>query len=206
MASLDHLAAARRWVKFPATILFATALLWLLESYFQLDWEHLGQQTETGLGAVGAFADMVVIPLGSIAVGLGLMFLQRWALVGGALLPLLPLLVLSVEKGMRVDAKFEQFRITGQAGYFGDGVMTAITIAALWVLYALILVYLYKAHKILGGAEQWLKRPVRDATAGAARDPAAGRTAGDDEVAEGEYCQLFPEDTPGMDDDEAELG
>ncbi len=151
---------------------------------------------------------MVLIPLGSIAVGLGLMYLQRWALVGGAVLPLLPLLMLSVEKGMRVDAKFEQFRATGQAGYFGDGVMTAITIAALWVLYALILVYLYKAHKILSGGEQWLARPLRDATAGASRDAAAGRTAGEvGEAAEGDYCQLFPEDTPGMDDDEdAELG
>jgi uncharacterized membrane protein len=203
VAALDHLAAARRWVKFPATIMFATGLLWLLESYFQLDWDALGQQTETGIGAVGAFVDMVVIPLGSIAIGLGLMYLQRWALIGGAVLPLLPLLSLSVEKGVRVESKFAEFRASGEAGYFGDGVMTAITVLVLWALYIVILIYLYKAHKILGGAEQWLRRPQRDAATGVSGERSEGGDSDDDEGS-GSYFHLFPEDTPGMEDEEEE--
>jgi hypothetical protein len=206
VASLDHLAAARRWVKFPATILFATGVLWLLQIIFNSDWEAIRNYWSTGAGALLVLVYMLVIPLGSVAIALGLLFLQRWALWGGAILPVVPLVLVTIDKFYRIKDKFADFRDSGNSQALGDGVMTSVLVLALWAVYALILVYLYKANKILGGAEQWLKRPVRDATAGAARDPAAGRTAGDFEAAEGDYCQLFPEDTPGMDDDEAELG
>ncbi len=42
MVPSSLLTEARRWVKFPATVLLATALLWLMHSYFNLDPAAIG--------------------------------------------------------------------------------------------------------------------------------------------------------------------
>lgn len=204
MASRDYLAEARRWVKFPATILFATGVLWLLQIVFNSDWERIRDYWSTGAGALLVLVYMLVIPLGSVAVALGLLFLQRWAMWGAAILPTVPLILVSIDKFTRTRAKFAAFHDTGNTSALGDGVMTSLLVLAIWAVYVLILVYLYKAHRILGGAEQWLSRPVRDETA--ARQPLE-RSAGDaEDVGLGEYCQLFPEDSPGMEDEEQGTG
>ncbi len=200
MASPDHLAAARRWVKFPATILFGTGILWLLQIIFNSDWERIRDFWSTGAGAILVLVYMLVIPLGSVAVALGLLFLQRWAMWGAAILPTVPLVLVTIDKLHRIRDKFTAFHDSGNTNALGDGVMTSVLVLALWAVYVLILVYLYKAYRILGGAEQWLSRPVRDETV--AREPVERTAGGAEDVGLGEYCQLFPEDSPGMEDEE----
>ena len=194
----DHLVAARRWAKFPATVLFATGLLWLLKSYFQLNIETIGEKAETGIGAIGVFADMVIIPLGSMVVALGLLYLQRWAMLTGLFLPLLPLLILTYEKALRINAKFTEFRISGEAAQFEGGVMTALLVVALWAVYVMMILYLLKALKIMDSDREWLKRPGAADAATAAPETAGLPVSG--EQADDEIFTMFP----GQNEDDSE--
>jgi len=189
MIPLEIQFSAKRWVKFPATVLFATGVLWLMQSYFELDWESIKQQTETGLGSLAVITDLVIIPLGSIAVGVGLFFLQRWAIWLGFVLPVLPLLVVTIEKLGRIEQKFAEYRLSeGGVSSFGGGVMTAILVLALWGIYVVIVIYLAKTIRILDSGRAWLKRPVKDGSSLDERPPR------EDVLPEfGEVCQLFPE-------------
>lgn len=190
MQPRDLRAAARRWAKFPATILFVLGVLWLLEQLFALNVAALGQQTETGLGVAQAVIDLLVIPLGSMVIGVCVLFLQRWALWGAGILPLLPLLIKTVELSGRAQAKFAAYR-TGQgtAGY-GDAIMTMLLILALWALYALMVYHLGKALHWYGQARQWMRRPAAVLRGGAEQQPS--------DLAEGEgegesVCLLMPD-------------
>ena len=90
MTARDYRTEARRWVKFPATVLFATGVLWLMHRYFHFDMAAIGEQTKTGIGALSVIVNFLVIPLGCVIVALGLLFLLRWSLWLGMILPVFP--------------------------------------------------------------------------------------------------------------------
>lgn len=191
MQPRDHQVEARRWAKFPATVLLATGLLWLLQNYFELDWLQIKEQSESLVGAIVVFTALVLVPLGSVASGLGLLFLQRWALWSGFVLPVIALAYLSGEKAQSIARKFAEFRASGEVESFGGGVMTALLLVALWAVYILIVTYLLKVLKQLELADGWARRrPDASSTQGVSQHLASGSpaAAGDDE-----YCFLLPD-------------
>jgi hypothetical protein len=194
MKQRDHLQEARRWMKFPATVLIATGILWLLHSYFSLNWSDIGQLTETGIGAVAVFINLVVIPLGSVVAGVGLLLVQRWAMWAACCLPVPPLVVLTMDKVDRIAVKLKEFRGSGEVSSFGDGIMTAILLLALWAVYFLILGYLLKAWREMEVAREWLKLPSRQdrGFAASSKQPPDPASAEDEPDAE-DVCLLMPD-------------
>jgi hypothetical protein len=190
MATSSLYTEARRWVKFPATVLVATALLWLLRIFFDYNQTAVGQRAESVVGAIFIFCEFVLIPLGSVAVAVGMLWLQRWALHLGYLMPLLPLIVVTLEKAHRVALKFAQWRATGEFSSFGAGVMTALLMAALWAVYALMALYIYKSAHLLKQAQEWLRAPGNTP---AGKSPAPRQRFGGEIPDEGDCCLLMPD-------------
>lgn len=183
-------AQARRWAKFPATLLFALSVIWLVRMLFGLDPSALGSGTKTGLGALAAVYTLGVIPLGSAACGVGLLFLQAWAYIPAAILPLWPVIAVSADKVSRIDRKFAQFHQDGQIASLGNGLIDVLVVIAIWAAYAIALTYLWKSWKMRPSA--W--RPAKGLAGGvAAAAPEGGR------VEEGEVCLLLPEVDEGPD-------
>lgn len=185
-------AQARRWAKFPATLLFALSVIWLVRSLFGLDPGALGSGTKTGIGALVAVYVLGIIPLGSAVCGIGLLFLQAWAYVPAALLPLWPVIAVSADKVARIDRKFAQFHQDGQIASLGNGLIDVLVVGAIWTAYAIALFYLWKSWRMRPAP--W--RPGRAAAEGAGAGSAPG-TAGAAE--EGEVCLLLPEVDEGPD-------
>lgn len=194
MQPRDHLTEARRWAKFPATVLLATGLLWLLQSYFALlvpdARDQIGQETETFVGALYIFSSLVIVPLGSVAVGLGLLFVQRWALWGGFVLPALALVIVTVEKAAVIGRKFAEFRQAGAVSSFGGGVMTALLVLALWAVYVLIVLYLLKTLHQLNLAYGYANRRTAPAGQLGGKSTAGNASAADDDE---DLCLYMPE-------------
>lgn len=182
---------ARRWAKFPATLLFATGFLWLLESLFSFNMDNVGQQSETGVGALALFINFAVIPLGSVVIALGMLFVQRWALILGPLLGLYPLVALSISKVARIQLKFAEYRSGSSESSFGDGVMTSLLLMALWAIFGLMVLYVLKSLGILAKSQQWLSQPAGDE---ATVVQGAGDSSGDAPGTEMDdvYCSMFP--------------
>jgi hypothetical protein len=193
MAPSSLYTEARRWVKFPATVLLATALLWLLRNFFEYDQAAIGQRTESVIGAIFVFCELVLIPLGSVAVAVGMLWLQRWALQLGYVMPLLPLIVVTLEQAHRVALKFAEWRASGEFSSFGGGVMTTLEVAALWAVYGLIALYIYKSAHLLGQAQQWLRAP---GSALAGKSSAPKPLFGCECPEEMDCCQLMPDSNP----------
>ena len=194
MQPRDHLAAARRWAKFPATVLFVTGVLWLLLTYFRINWAEIGETTETGIGALYVFTDMVVIPLGSLVIGVCVMFLQRWALWGTGVILAVPLVQSTLNMAQRVDHKFDTYHLTRDVQDFGAGIMTAIEILGIWVIYAVVVYHLRKALYWHGKARQWVRKPLTEPTPADHVDkpvPPRGAVARTDE--DGDVCLLMPD-------------
>jgi hypothetical protein len=190
MATSTLYTEARRWVKFPATVLVATALLWLLRNFFDYDQVAVGQRAESVIGAIFVFFEFVLIPLGSVAVAVGMLWLQRWALYLGYVMPLLPLIVVSLEQTHRVAMKFAAWRATGEFSSFGAGVMTALLVAALWAVYGLMVLYIFKSTHLLGQAQEWLHAP--DASL-AGKGGLISPLSGGEGIEEGDCCLLMPD-------------
>lgn len=190
MATSSLYTEARRWVKFPATILIATALLWLLRNFFDYDLTEIGQRTETVVGIIFVFCEFVLIPLGSVAVAVGMLWLQRWALNLGYVMPLLPLIVVTLEQAHRVALKFAQWRASGDHSSFGAGVMTALLVAALWAAYGLMALYIFKSAHLLGQAQEWLHAPGNTMDG---KGPAPRPLFGGESPEEGDCCLLMPD-------------
>lgn len=191
MQPRDHLSAARRWAKFPATILFVMGVVWLLQKYFEFNWETIGEVTDTGVGALWVFTDMMVIPLGSLVIGVCVLFLQRWSLWAAGVFPLLPLFRATIDLFVRISNKFNAYNSTGDTADFGNGVMTAIEVLAIWVLYLLILFHLRKALYWHRQAKQWVRTPVgsgRDAA-----EPVRPVSEGNEQPEPDDVCLLMPD-------------
>jgi hypothetical protein len=199
MQPREHYTEARRWAKFPATVLLVTGLLWLLQNYFTLDLNQLGQLTETGVGILQALVALVLIPLGSVAVGIFLLFSQRWAIFCAGPLALAALLLTTADKLQRVCYKFSQYRSAHEIGAYGGAVMTILLILALWALFVLVLLYLYKTWRHLEAAQEWLARPrPKPEPAGSVPASASGTLTLPPAV--DEVCLLLPD----MDDNDAD--
>jgi len=194
MQPRDYHSAARRWAKFPAAILFILAVVWLIQNYFELNWAEIGSQTRTGLGSVMVFLHLVVIPLGSILIGVCVMFLQRWALWGAGVIALYPLMVKTFDLAARIDAKFTLYRQGGEFSEFGGGIMTALELLMIWALYGIVLYHLRKALYWHAQARQWIKRPSSHPVA-KGQEPrvsqASNRSATDGE--DSDVCLLLPD-------------
>jgi hypothetical protein len=192
MQSRDYHSAARRWAKYPAAILFILAVVWLLNNYFELNVPELGQQTETGLGILLAITYLLIIPLGSILIGVCVMFLQRWALWGAGIIVLVPLAVKSVDIIIRINNKFAGYRATGDSSEYGGAIMWAFGFLAMWALYGIMVYHLRKALYWHAKARQWVKRPVTTETVAATKaTPPADANAGQE--SQGEVCLLMPD-------------
>ncbi len=201
MQPRDHLTEARRWAKFPATVLLVTGLLWLLQSYFALlvpeAQIRIGQETKTFAGAAYVFASLVIVPLGSVAVGLGLLFVQRWAVWGSFVLPALALVIVTIEKAAAIGRKFAEYRHGGAVSSFGGGVMTALLLLALWVVFLIVVLYLLKTLRQLDLAYGYARRRAGPAgQLGDSRATGAGGTTSDED----DLCLYMPETQDDTDD------
>lgn len=176
--------SARRWTKYPATLLFVVSLLWLVRNLFQLDWTNAQPETETGIGILLLLINLVIVPLGGVVVGIYLLFLKRWAFYLAPLLPLTPLIVTTEDKVGRIAGKFTEFREELAVPSLGGGVMDSFVLLSLWIAYAVMLWYLYMAWRVLEGSRRWRSAAV--APSGPAPHVASGADAED-------VCMLLPE-------------
>jgi len=191
MQPRDHLAAARRWAKFPATVLIIVAVLWLLDTYSKLDLSAIGQQTETGIGIFLVLVNLLLIPIGNVVIAICALFVQRWSLWAGGVFLLYPLLVGTADKIARIDAKFAAYRLDGSTKEYVGGVMTIVTVLLIWALYLLVLFHLRKALYWHAGARQWVRHPAaarKGQQAPVADHAVAPATGVDDEV-----CYMMPD-------------
>jgi hypothetical protein len=199
MQPRDYHSAARRWAKYPAAMLFVLAVVWLINNYFELNVPELGQQTETGLGILQALTYLLVIPLGSILIGVCVMFLQRWALWGAGIIAIIPLVVKSADIVVRVSDKFTAYRATGSSDEYGGGIMWALGLIAAWTLYGIMVYHLRKALYWHAKARQWVKQPSGgQLTQMATLPPAMG--GGGEREDETEICYLMPDTEPDSGD------
>jgi hypothetical protein len=90
----------------------------------------------------------------------------------------------------RIVAKFAEWRSTNNFGSFGDGVMHALLLIALWGVYVIVILYLLKSMRLLNDASEWIKLPP---TARAATPPPFPTTQNHDDVPGDEVCFLMPE-------------
>jgi hypothetical protein len=184
---------ARRWAKYPATLLFVLSLVWLLNNMFQTDWAHLQPVTETGGGILLLLLNLLVIPLGSVVVGIYLLYGKRWAYVLAPLLPLLPLIEFTVDRLRRISGKFAAFHDHADSKALANGVMDSLVLLGLWVAYGLMLWYLAKAWRLLKPSRPVWGLPRAGSVAGGETNfPVAADAGGDDN------CLIMPE----MDDAE----
>ena len=177
---------ARRWAKFPATVLFALSVVWLLRSffYFLANPGQLSDLSHTGVGVLQIVWDMLVIPVGGAVIGIYLLLRKRWAAPVAALIPLWPLLLSSSDKLARVLTHFHLYNQTGLLREAGSGVTHLLTLAAFWVLYGLMLAYLWKVWNLLRTPRPWGTAAGEAATFPAARVPPGS---------DSEVCFLLPE-------------
>jgi hypothetical protein len=191
MQPREQLLQAKRWAKFPATVLFAVAVLWLLQNYFELDWEAIGEQTETGVGIALVLANLMLIPIGSLVIGVCALFTQRWSLWAAGIILLGPLVMASIRQIDRVDRKFADYNLSGSTAEYGQAVMTLLLIIALWAVYLLVVYHLRKALYWHSQARQWTHRPLAVETG--PEEPRHGAAAGDTAAGEESVCLLMPD-------------
>ncbi len=191
MQPRDHMASARRWAKFPATVLIVVAVLWLLNIYSKLDLSAIGQLTETGIGIFLALINLLLIPIGNVVIAICVLFVQRWALWAAGVFLLYPLVVETLDKVARIEKKFAAYRLDGSTHEYGGAVMTIFSVLLIWALFLLVLFHLRKALHWHAQARQWVRHPAtarKGQPAPVADHAAAPATEGDDEV-----CYMMPD-------------
>src|SRR5437867_1563261 len=100
---------ARRWTKFPATVLLITGVLWLVVVIFRVAQDGgaaLASEARTVVGIVWLLLRIPVTLIGCPLAALGVYYLQRQAFYAAAALPALPLLSVSLDKAARIGAHF----------------------------------------------------------------------------------------------------
>lgn len=201
---------ARRWTKFPATLLFATCLLWLITVIPKAatDWDaYVAQPSETLFGALLVFLQLVVVPIAGPLAGIGMLFLQRSALYLGAFLPFIPLGTITVDKAARIAIKFREYREQASINSFGDGVLDAVILLGCWAIAIVHVLYIRRALQEMAKAEQWQRGPaaVQQRAAPGTGGPLAAGVAGGaamagDSVSD-DTCFLLPESNAADDED-----
>jgi hypothetical protein len=210
MSGHTQLDEARRWTKFPATVLFTTCVLWLVTVLPRAasDWDGVvAQPAETVVGAICVFLLLVVVPLASPLAAIGMLFLQRSALYTGAVLPVVPLAAISWFKAERIVRLFREYRASSSISSFGDAVLDAVILGGLWLIVLVHISYVRRALLELHKAEQWQAVPATRApqrAAAAATAGGEGAVAGAAPTAAGmqdDTCFLLPENAETDDDD-----
>src|SRR5690606_34786946 len=153
----DHKREALRWAKFPATILFVTGFVWLLNSFFEFDQGALYNQTKTGLGSFIVLLNLVFVPMACFLSGLGILYVKRWAIWLSGITPLVPYVQVLIDKFARIDAKFGAYRNGGSMADFQSGVMTSLAVLALTGIYVMIIIHLRRSYRHLFMSEQWIR-------------------------------------------------
>ena len=191
----DHKREALRWAKFPATILFVTGFVWLLNSFFEFDQGALYNQTKTGLGAFMVLLNLVFVPMACFLGGLGILYVKRWAIWLSGITPLIPWVQVLIDKFSRIDQKFSAYRNGGTMDDFQSGVMTALAVIAVTGIYVMVIVHLRRSYRHLFMSEQWIRGNLLPETKG--RRNLSIETAKSD-VEAGDFCMMMPD----MDADE----
>jgi hypothetical protein len=191
MLQPDHMAEARRWAKFPATVLLCTGVLWLLLKVFEFNIVAFKEQCETVIGVLSAVVDIMVLTLGCMVVGICVLFLQRWALWAAYILPALALLYTSADKAQTISRKFAEANTQNNFSSFGGGVMNSLLLLALWAVYLLVIFYIRKAfqHLDAGRGRGWSALGPAGAVPALSGGAAGTGTPG----SEDEFCLLLPE-------------
>ncbi|MCB1222010.1 MAG: hypothetical protein H7A35_07645 [Planctomycetales bacterium] len=191
----DHKREALRWAKFPATILFITGFVWMLNSFFEFDQGALYNQTKTGLGAFMVLLNLVFVPMACFLGGLGILYVKRWAIWLSGITPLIPWVQVLIDKFSRIDQKFSAYRNGGTMDDFQSGVMTALAVIAVTGIYVMVIVHLRRSYRHLFMSEQWIRGNLLPETKG--RRNLSIETAKSD-VEAGDFCMMMPD----MDADE----
>lgn len=196
MQQRSYTTEARRWAKFPAVLLMALAIFWLLQKYFEIvpNWAAIEERTETAIGAVYVFTDLVVIPLGSLVAGILLLFLKRGAVFAGMLIPLWPLASVTVQLAERINTKFALHNQTQVVAHFRDGLMSTLELLLLWAVYVLLLHHFRKTLYWLGRSRPWRRQPARD-DSGDPEPKIISRDTPPEDVEDGDVCLLMPDVT-----------
>jgi len=119
------------------------------------------------------------------------MFLQRWALWGTIAILAPPLVQSTLTMASRVDYKFTAYHTSQDVTDFGAGIMTAIQILAVWVIYGIVLFHVKKALDWHSRARQWVRRPSTEADRPAGDPVRRGRPEGEGE--DPGVCLLMPD-------------
>jgi hypothetical protein len=185
---------ARRWTRFPATLLFAASLLWIITVIPRAatDWDAIvAQPSESLLGAILVFLQLVVMPVAAPLAAVGMLYLQRSALYLGAVLPLIPMLSLSADKAQRIATKFREYRELSSISSFGDGVLDAAITLGLWIILAVHVYYIRRALQEMDKTRQW-QRSASGETMVPARLVISGHESADSTLPD-ETCFLLPD-------------
>ncbi len=179
---------ARRWAKFPATVLFALSVVWLLRSFFVHGQNESGFQnlTHTGAGILQVVWDLLAIPVGGAVVGIYLLLRKRWAAPVAALLPLEPLLIYSVGQLADVRGNFHEYNEQASMTKLYAGLVDLLVVVGFWALYALMLFYLWKVWTLLRERAKWNAAGIEGEYIGSVATPASSNVDGD-------VCFLLPE-------------
>lgn len=191
----DHKREALRWAKFPATILFLTGFVWLLNSFFEFDQGAVYNQTKTGLGSFLVLLNLMLVPMACFLAGLGILYVKRWAIWLAGITPMVPFVQVLVDKLGRIDAKFSAYRNGGTMDDFQSGVMVSLAVLCLTGIYVMILVHLKRTMKHLFMSEQWIRGNALPETRG--KRSLTIETQKSD-VEAGDFCMMMPD----MDADE----
>ncbi len=186
----DHKREAQRWAKFPATILFVTGFVWMLNSFFEFDTGALYNQTKTGLGSFLVLLNLVLVPMACFLAGLGILYVKRWAIWLAGITPLVPYVQVLIDKFTRIDQKFGAYRNGGSMADFQSGVMTALAVLCLTGIYIMIVLHLKRTMKHLFMSEQWIRGNLLPDAQG--NRTLSIETAASD-IEAGDFCMLMPD-------------
>ncbi|MEZ5337354.1 MAG: hypothetical protein R3F46_03740 [bacterium] len=186
----DHKREALRWAKFPATILFVTGFVWLLNSFFEFDQGALYNQTKTGLGSFLVLLNLVFVPMACFLAGLGILYVKRWAIWLAGITPLVPWVQVLIDKFSRIDQKFSAYRNGGTMDDFQSGVMTALAVIAVSGIYVMIVIHLRRCSRHLFMSEQWIRGNLLP-EAGPRRNLSIETAKS--EVEAGDFCMMMPD-------------
>lgn len=186
----DHKSEAQRWAKFPATILFLTGFVWMINSFFEFDQIAFYDQTKTGLGSLLVLLNLILVPMACFLAGLGILYIKRWAVWLAGITPLIPFVQVLVDKLARIDAKFGAYRSGGTMNDFQSGVMTSLAILCLAGIYFMIVLHLHRTLKHIFLSEQWVRGNLLPET-GSSRHISVEDSGSDIEA--GDFCMLMPD-------------
>ena len=186
----DHKREAQRWAKFPATILFVTGFVWMINSFFEFDQIALYDQTKTGLGSLMVLLNLILVPMACFLAGLGILYIKRWAVWLAGITPLVPYVQVLVDKLSRIDAKFGAYRAGGTMADFQSGIMVSLAVLCVTGIYIMVVFHLHRTLKHIFYSEQWVRGNLLPESRGAGMVSIENTAS---EIEAGDFCMLMPD-------------